>query len=128
MEEFARRNVKIEQKYLDFINQVFEIEKKVGSLKEDNSIMRNINKLKNILQDEYFATEGKSQGLTYNNPIGEDYNETRTDCEADIAGKSPENLKIVEVIKPIIYYHYVDNGTTFKTIVQKGIVVAESKS
>ena len=31
-------------------------------------------------------------GLTWHNPIGENFDETRTDCEASIAGESAENL------------------------------------
>lgn len=127
MEEFTKRPVKIEQKFLDLLNQVFEIEKKVINLKEDNSIIRNINKLKILFEEQYFTTDEKSQGLIYHNPINEHYNETRTDCEASISGMSPDNLVIVDVIKPIIYYSYIENGTTYKTIVQKGIVVAETK-
>lgn len=127
MEEYTRRTVKVEQKYLDLINQVFEIEKKVLNLKEDNSILRNVNKLKILFEEEFFKTESKSHGFIYHNPIGESYNETRTDCEASIAGKDSNDLFIVDVVKPIIFYHYIENGTTYKTIVQKGIVVAESK-
>ena len=46
MQEIKKVIVKVPQAYLDFINQIFEIEKKATNLKEDNSIQRNINKLK----------------------------------------------------------------------------------
>ena len=108
-------------KYLPFVlNQLFEIENKLRNIKEANSIQRNIDKLKN-----YFETEAMQdgQGLTFHNPIGEPYNETRSDCEANISGDSRENLQIIEVLKPIIYFKY---GNT-KTIVQRAVVIVESK-
>lgn len=123
-----RKVVKVSQHFLDFINQVFEIEKKASQLQEDNSIQRNINKLKDLFENEFFKNNEGALGLSYLNPIGEVYNDSRTDCDASISGTSIENLKIIEVIKPIIYYSHIDNGKIIKSIVQKGIVVAESKN
>lgn len=54
MPEVKNTMPKIPQAYLDFINQIFEIEKKVNNLKEENSIYRNINKIKGMLEDEFF--------------------------------------------------------------------------
>lgn len=121
-----RKVVKGNQHFLDFINQVFEIEKKANLLKEDNSIQRNINKLKDLFENEFFKNNDGTLGLSYVNPIGEFYNDSRTDCDASISGTSTENLKIIEVIKPVIYYSYIDNGKIIKSIIQKGIVVVES--
>ena len=45
MQEIKKVMVKVPQAYLDFMNQIFEIEKKATNIKEDNSIQRN---LKNI--------------------------------------------------------------------------------
>ncbi len=100
------------------LGQVFEIEKKVENLTESNSISRNITRLKEI-----FELLEKDGGLVYYNPIGEPYNETRTDIEASIAGSSPDNLIITEVIKPIVRYR--KGGITL--IARKRVVVAESK-
>ena len=111
--------VTIPQKFIEILDQVFEIEKKVENLTESNSISRNITRLKEIF--EQLETDG---GLVYHNPIGEPYNETRTDIEASIAGNSADNLIITEVIKPIVRYR--KGGITL--IARKGIVVAESKS
>ena len=116
----------IPQHFLDFINQVFEIEKKANQLQEVNSIQRNVNKLKDLFENEFFKNHQGSSGLSYLNPIGEVYNDSRTDCDVSISGTSIDNLKIIEVIKPIIYYSYIDDEKIIKTIVQKGIVVAES--
>lgn len=117
--------VKLPQPYLDLINQVFEIEKKISQLTEEHSIQRNLNRLKDLFEHELFkSTDGT--GLTYHNPLGEKYSQTRTDCEASIAGTETENLEIVEVIKPIIYYNYLEENNPMKTIAQKAIVVVEA--
>lgn len=128
MQDFKKVAVKVPQQYLDLINQIFEIEKKSSLIKEEHSLQRNINKLKDIIENELFKGTGGTIGLSYHNPLGERYSETRTDCEASIAGTSSEDLEIVEVIKPIVYYSYLENQNIIKTIVQKAVIVAESKS
>lgn len=127
MQEFRKVTVKVPQQYLDLVNQVFDIEKKASQIKEEHSIHRNINKLRDLIENELFkGTEG-TIGLSYYNPIGETYSDTRTDCEASIAGTSADNLEIVEVIKPIIFYSYLEEDKVMKAIVQKAVVVAKSK-
>jgi len=127
MQEIKKVIVKVPQAYLDFMNQIFEIEKKTANLKEDNSIQRNLNKMKGILEDEFF--KGSSTiGLTYHNPIGESYADTRTDCEATIAGTDVNNLEIIEVIKPIIFYSYQEFEKIIKIIVQPAVVIVQSNN
>jgi hypothetical protein len=127
MQEIKKVTVKVPQAYLDFMNQIFEIEKKSANLKEENSIQRNLNKMKGILEEEFF--KGSSTiGLTYHNPLGESYSDTRTDCEATIAGTGVENLEIIEVIKPIIFYAYQENEKVIKVIVQPAVVIVQSKN
>ncbi len=127
MKEIKKITIKVPQAYLDFMNQIFEIEKKSTNLKEENSIQRNLNKMKGILEEEFF--KGSSTiGLTYHNPIGENYSDTRTDCEATIAGTEVENLEIIEVIKPIIFYAYQENEKVIKVIVQPAVVIVQSKN
>lgn len=126
MQEIKKVTVKVPQAYLDFMNQIFEIEKKAANLKEENSIQRNLNKMKGILEEEFF--NGSSTiGLTFHNPIGEGYSDTRTDCEATISGNGVENLEIIEVIKPIIFYAYQENEKVIKVIVQPAVVIVQSK-
>jgi len=127
MQEIKKVTVKVPQAYLDFMNQIFEIEKKAGNLKEEHSIQRNINKMKGIMEEEFFKGSA-TIGLSYHSPLGETYSETRTDCEATISGTGSENLEIIEVIKPIIYYSYQDNEKVMKVIVQPAVVVAQSKN
>jgi hypothetical protein len=127
MQEIKKVIVKVPQAYLDFMNQIFEIEKKTANLKEDNSIQRNLNKMKGILEEEFF--KGSSTiGLTYHNPIGESYADTRTDCEATIAGTDVNNLEIIEVIKPIIFYSYQEFEKIIKIIVQPAVVIVQSNN
>lgn len=126
MQEIKKVNIRVPQAYLDFMNQIFEIEKKAANLKEENSIQRNLNKMKGILEEEFF--KGSSTiGLNYHNPIGESYSDTRTDCEATIAGTEVENLEIIEVIKPIIFYSYQEEEKIKKIIVQPAVVIVQSK-
>ena len=112
--------ISVPKKYIEILDQAFEIEKKLEGISEPNSINRNVNRIKEIF--EYLETE---TGLIYQNPLGENFNETRTDLEASIAGNSAENLVIKEIIKPIIRLR-TNSGAT--TIVRKGVVVVESKS
>ena len=111
--------VTIPQKFIEILDQIFEIEKKLENINEPNSIGRNVNRLKECF--EYLMSDG---GLIYQNPLGEKFNETRTDLDASIAGNSLDNLVVTEVIKPIIRLR-TNSGVT--TIVRKGVVVVESK-
>ena len=108
--------------YLEILNQVFEIEKKANKIQEQNSILRNVNRLKDIFENN-LPFQDNSTGFYVENPIGEDYNETRIDLDANIAGEGGDNLVVVEVIKPII--RIKSDGIT--KLVQKGVVIVESK-
>ncbi len=113
--------------FLDLLNQVFEIEKKVAALTEPNSIGRNLNRMRSWFERELVFTSGGQPttfSFTYRNPLGEAYNETRTDCDASIAGGSAENLVITEVIKPIVWLSL--NGQP-SSIVQQAVVVVASQ-
>lgn len=113
--------IKIPKPYLFMLNQIFELEQKISKLNEQNSIQRNIDKMKRFFETEALAD---GQGLFYHNPIGESYNVTRTDCEATISGSNHEKLEIIEVLKPIIYIKYGNS----KMIAQKAIVIVQSKN
>jgi hypothetical protein len=114
--------------YLDLINQVFEIEKKSNALTEQHSIQRNVRNMRNWLEREIIwpsAGQPITLSFTFHNPINEPYSETRTDCDASIAGSGTEDLIITEVIKPIVWLAI---GSERKSIVQQAVVVVESKS
>ncbi len=94
--------------HIKILNSVFEIEKKLTE--SDNGIKRNIDRIKNIFEEI---------GLKYHNPIGESYSETRTDCEASISGDISSKLKIINVVKPVIY----TKGEEGYSIIQKAVVI-----
>ena len=95
---------------VNIINQVFEIEKKLGN--SPSNIQRNIDRIKAELSD---------MGYDYHNPLHEKWDETRTDCEASVAGALKSKMLITEVIKPVV--HQTEGGG--KKIIQKAIVVVE---
>jgi len=98
---------------LRVINQVFELEKKSAQKQELSVISRNLSRIKDTFAD---------MGLHWSDPLGEPYSDTRTDCEASIAGDSLKDLRISEVMKPIVWIK--DGSTSY--IIQKGLVIAES--
>ena len=115
---------------LNLLNQVFEIEKKATALPAGStSIQRNVNRLRTLFEQDIPGNGAMAEGasgysLTYHSPLGERYDETRTDCEATgTAGSSAENLVITEVIKPIVY---LAGPGQPKAMVQRAVVVAAS--
>lgn len=94
------------------LNQLFDLEKKVKKMEDGSSLQRHIDRIRRRMETE---------GLTVEDPQGQAYNETRTDCEASIAGESAEELVITEVIKPIIRF----NRDGDNQIIQKAVVIAE---
>lgn len=99
---------------LALLNQLYEIEQKLTRHGDPANALRNVTKIKDNLE------EG---GLFYEDPMGQPFKETRTDLEANIAGTGTDNLVVVEVIKPIIR----GGSRSFSKVVQKGIVVVETK-
>lgn len=96
------------------LNQVYEIERKLISHGDSGNALRNVVKMKDTLE---------SLGLFYEDPMGQPFKETRTDLDASISGSGTENLVVVEVMKPIIR----EGTREFSRVLQKGIVVVESK-
>jgi hypothetical protein len=102
-----------ERRLLTVLNQVFEIEKKLSLHGDPNNLARNITRIKDAMEE---------LSLFYEDPMGQDFQETRTDLEATISGTGTEGLEVVEVIKPIIRIGQRD----LSRVVQKGIVVVEA--
>ena len=75
---------------------------------------RNFRRLFNIFEED---------GYMMQDPTGETYSETRTDCEASISGRIGTKMKITRTIKPIIYQR--KDGSM--VLLQKGVVIAENK-
>lgn len=96
------------------INQIFDLQKKLGTQVEESSLKRNFSRMQHAWQE---------LGFSYEDPTGEAYNETRTDCEASISGTSDDNLVILETLKPII--RFSEDG--FHKIVQRALVIVGQK-
>ena len=95
------------------INNLFEIQKKIESGDDNLNIGRNMTKIIEALEE---------QGLTFENPLGQKFNQTRADLEATISGEGTDNLIVVDVLKPIIRMGNTNNSV----VVQKGIVIVET--
>jgi hypothetical protein len=94
---------------IEIANQVFTLEKKIEKSADASSYSRHTQRIRQALEE---------LGLTYHNPVGEKYTDTRTDIEANLTGEPSDNMKITDVIKPII----MQDGK----IIQTGIVIVES--
>jgi hypothetical protein len=100
---------------LQVLNNLCDIERKLSLNGDPLNARRNVERIKEAFEE---------QQIFYEDPMGQDFNETRTDLDASITGVGAEDLKVVEVIKPIVRC-----GTkNLSRVVQKGIVVVESKS
>ncbi|TWF35832.1 hypothetical protein FHW36_108188 [Chitinophaga polysaccharea] len=98
--------------HIRIINQVFELDKKTAAKPELASLQRNIDRIKQHFEEA---------GYTILNPLGEPYRETRVDYEASITGDLSDNMEIVNVIKPVVYY----TADGHKSILQKGVVMPQ---
>jgi hypothetical protein len=98
---------------LHIINQVFEIQAKIKEGGTAQSFERNFARLFNIFEED---------GYIIQDPTGEPYSETRTDCEASISGRMGSKMKITRTIKPIIYQR--KDGSM--QLLQKAVVIAEN--
>jgi hypothetical protein len=100
---------------LKLMNNLCDIERKLQIHGDPGNAKRNVDRMKETLEDEK---------IFYEDPMGQPFSETRTDLEASITGSGTENLCVVEVIKPIVRV----GDKSFSRVVQKGIVVVESKN
>lgn len=100
--------------YLQLINQIAEIQQKIKQENLESKFDRNFNRIFSIIEEE---------GYICRYPLGEKYDETRTDCDATITGNMGKEMIISQVIKPVIYKK-TDEGAT---LVQKAIVIVEKK-
>jgi uncharacterized membrane protein len=100
---------------LQVMNNLCDIERKLATNGDPLNARRNVERIKEAFED---------QQIFYEDPMGQDFNETRTDLDASITGLGTENLKVVEVIKPIVRC----GNKSLSRVVQKGIVVVESSA
>jgi hypothetical protein len=98
------------------LNHVYELERKAAKLADGDAVVRHVRRMRDLFETDFH--------LTYEDPAGQPFTETRTDVEARVAGDSAENLIIIETLKPVIRY---SEGPT-SSIVQKGVVVATART
>lgn len=111
------------QLLIKILNNTYELERKIERTGDPANLMRNIERIKNEMTDGI--------GLFYEDPMGQAFNETRTDLEATISGTELDNLIVTDVIKPIIRIEVMQpdvkaGAPRFSQVVQKGIVVVET--
>lgn len=107
--------IEIPKLFLVFLNNLSEIERKLALNGDPGNAKRNVERIKDAFETEK---------LFYEDPLGQKFNETRTDLDAMITGNGADNLVVVEVMKPIIRY----GDHQYSRVIQKGIVVVESKT
>lgn len=115
--------IEIPKWLLALLNHFYEIECKVDKVDGYKNIDRNIERIKAIFRTDVLMPDG---GIYYEDPMGQSYDETRSDLSANISGESTEDLIVVDVIKPIIRVENNRRGTS--TVVQKGVVIVESNT
>lgn len=98
---------------LYIINQLFEMQAKMKEAAQSFNLERNFNRLFTLFEEEGFIIQ---------DPTGEAYSETRTDCEASISGRMGSKMKITRTIKPIVYQQ--KDGSL--QLLQKAVVIAEN--
>jgi len=105
------------------------MERKLAKDGDSVNVSRNVGKIKAAFAEEGLPTFDPSESvrLVYEDPMGQPFSETRTDLEASISGVATDDLVVVEVIKPIIRAVIRDGAGEFSRVVQKGIVVVESR-
>ena len=91
-------------------NQLFQLEQKLTRREDTDSLLRHVSRLRELVLDA---------GLAYESPLGQRYSETRTDCDATLSGQAVGDLRIVEVIKPLVLLRQGDADF----IVQKAVVI-----
>ncbi len=99
------------------LNQIFELERKAALLSDAENVLRQVRRMKELFEEDFH--------LTYEDPTGQPFSETRTDVEARLAGDSAENLVIIETLKPVLRFWHNPRQSE---IVQKGIVVAGART
>ena len=93
----------------NIINQIFQIEQKCNQELDSSGLQRKFKRIK-----QHFG----ELDIEVLDPIGQSYDDTRIDCDATISGEGIDQLKIIEVVKPIIYHKGAEN-----VILQRGVVI-----
>jgi len=107
--------IEIPKFVLQVLNNLCDIERKLSIHGDPGNVRRNIERIKETIEEIK---------VFYEDPMGQSFSETRTDLEATITGEGSDNLKVVEVMKPIIRF----GDRNFSRVIQKGIVIVQSET
>jgi len=108
---------------LEVRNQLFEIERRAHGSSLENLMRRNVRRINGAL--EAILRQAGDLGeieLLVEDPTGQRYDETRTDCDASITGDAGDELTISETLKPIVR---VRSGNSV-SIVQRAVVLVDA--
>jgi len=108
--------------YLNLLNQIFELERKLKKTDSFEKVSRNLERMKDI----FLVDISPDMEISYEDPLGQKWDDTRLDLDAHIIGDKTDNLIVVDVIKPII--RIKDTKLNISQVVQIGIVTVESKN
>jgi hypothetical protein len=121
-----RPTVRIPRSIFTVLNQLYELEQKLARHGDPAGLGRHVAKMRDAFAEEGLTTGGGGRVcLTYEDPLGQRFDETRTDLEATIAGPRADDLVVVEVVRPVIRAVL---GDGFSTVVQTAVVVVESRA
>lgn len=107
--------IEIPKFVLQVLNNLCDLDRKLSIHGDPGNAKRNVERIKETIEDIK---------VFYEDPMGQSFSETRTDLDATITGEGSDNLKVVEVIKPIIRV----GDRNFSRVVQKGIVIVKSET
>ena len=92
---------------LQILNQLFDAQKKCEN-EDATKTKRNLDRMKTMIEQEL--------NWSIIDPIGEPYNESRTDCDATLTDSSNAKV-IIETLKPIV------RDNTNNAIIQRAVVL-----
>jgi hypothetical protein len=107
--------VEIPKFVISVLNNLCDIDRKLLIHGDPGNVRRNVERIRETIEEVK---------VFYEDPMGQSFSETRTDLEATITGEGSDNLKVVQVIKPIIR---VGNRDVSR-VLQKGIVIVQSET
>ena len=60
--------------YIEVLNQLFELDKKIKKIQEPNSMHRNLNRVYDLMGSRLPVGQGEEMGLLIEDPFGQPYN------------------------------------------------------
>jgi len=96
-----------------FLNQMYYLEQRLRREEIPADVHRPVERMREFLSDLGFRARV---------PLGEPFDECRTDCQATVAGATTDGLVIAEVIKPAVWR--CESGQ--ETLIQRAVVIVRA--